>query len=193
MPFEDPHAESAMSTVRRLNCSSLRFLIVDPDGFYRAILRSVFWGFGATTILEAETPEDALDIFRHHDIDLITTEWARPETPELIRTIRRSQTRNFMLPIFVVTCETTRRNVFEARDAGANEVLAKPISAKILFDRIYDVVNTPRVFVRASSYLGPDRRRFRSTTYDGPERRDGDPAKDADRRHEEPERQVASA
>lgn len=181
-----------MSTVRRLNCSSLRFLIIDPDSFYRAILRSVFWGFGATTILEAETAEEALDIFRHHELDLITTEWAGADTATLIRTIRRSPGRNFMLPIFVVTCETTRRDVFEARDAGANEVLAKPISAKILFDRIYDVVNNPRVFVRASRYLGPDRRRFRSTTYDGPERRDGDHARDADRRHEEPEIQVAS-
>jgi len=183
-----------MSTVRRLNCSSLRILIVDPDSFYRSILRSVFWGFGATTILEAGTAEEALDIFRNHDIDLMTTEWALVDTPAdaMIRTIRRSTTRNFMLPIFVVTAETTRRNVFDARDAGANEVLAKPISAKIVFDRIYDVINNPRVFVRTSGYLGPDRRRFRSTTYDGPERRGDDDGENA-QYHPEPERRAARA
>jgi len=70
-----------MSTVRRLNCSSLRFLIVDPDAFYRAILRSVFWGFGAKTILEAGTAEEAIGIFRNHDIDLMTSEWSRLDAP----------------------------------------------------------------------------------------------------------------
>jgi len=181
-----------MSTVRRLNCSSLRFLIVDPDAFYRAILRSVFWGFGAKTILEAGTAEEAIGIFRNHDIDLMTSEWSRLDASALIKTFRRSSSANFMLPIFVVTSETTRRNVFAARDAGANEVLAKPIAAKTLFDRVYDVLNNPRVFVQTSSYLGPDRRRFRATPYHGPDRRVDDAPGDV-QRQSEPERQAAGA
>lgn len=183
-----------MSPVRQLNCSSLRFLIIDADSFYRSLLRSMFWGFGATRILEAEAAEEALELFRQYDIDVITTEWARLGAPagKMIETIRTSSSRNFMLPVFVVTSETTRRNVFAARDAGANEVLAKPISTRALFDRLYDVVTNPRVFVRTDAYLGPDRRRFRSTPHDGPRRREDDEA-DASRCRAEPTPRTASA
>lgn len=183
-----------MSPVRQLNCSSLRFLIVDPESFYRSILGSVFRGFGAKTTFEAGTAEAALQIFHNHDIHLIVTEWARLGAPaeEMIKAIRTSSSRNFMLPVFVVTSETTRRNVSAARDAGANEVLAKPISTRALFDRLYDVVTNPRVFVRTDAYLGPDRRRFRSTPHDGPRRREDDEA-DANRSRAEPTPRMANA
>jgi hypothetical protein len=51
--------------------------------------------------------------------------------------------------------------------------MAKPISAKSLYQRILNVVANPRPFIKTKSYFGPDRRRNVNPTYVGPERRKG--------------------
>ena len=66
-----------------------------------------------------------------------------------------------------------RRRVTVARDAGVTEFLAKPISAKGLYQRILNVVANPRPFIKTKTYFGPDRRRNTNNTYVGPERRVG--------------------
>jgi hypothetical protein len=53
------------------------------------------------------------------------------------------------------------------------EFLAKPISAKSLYERILNVVANPRPFIKTKSYFGPDRRRNVNSSYVGPERRKG--------------------
>jgi hypothetical protein len=60
-----------------------------------------------------------------------------------------------------------------ARDAGVTEFLAKPISAKGLYQRILNVVASPRPFIKTKTYFGPDRRRNTNNAYIGPERRVG--------------------
>jgi two-component system chemotaxis response regulator CheY len=51
--------------------------------------------------------------------------------------------------------------------------MAKPISAKALYQRILNVVANPRPFIKTKSYFGPDRRRNVTSNYVGPERRKG--------------------
>jgi hypothetical protein len=60
-----------------------------------------------------------------------------------------------------------------ARDAGVTEFLAKPISAKGLYQRIVNVVANPRPFIKTKTYFGPDRRRNVNPNYVGTERRKG--------------------
>ncbi len=45
-----------------------------------------------------------------------------------------------------------------ARDAGANVVVAKPLSPEILLQRIHWVARESRSFIVAPNYAGPDRR-----------------------------------
>jgi hypothetical protein len=53
------------------------------------------------------------------------------------------------------------------------EFLAKPISAKGLYQRVLNVVANPRPFIKTKTYFGPDRRRNTTNAYIGPERRIG--------------------
>ena len=53
-----------------------------------------------------------------------------------------------------------------ARDAGANEVLAKPVSVHNLVRRLLSVIENPRPFVSCPTYFGPDRR-FKIEGYPG--------------------------
>jgi DNA-binding response OmpR family regulator len=73
----------------------------------------------------------------------------------------------------MLTGHSEKRRVTAARDAGVTEFLAKPISAKGLYERIVNVVASPRPFIKTATYFGPDRRRNVSTSYVGPERRKG--------------------
>ena len=57
-----------------------------------------------------------------------------------------------------------------ARDAGVDEFIAKPVTAKALLARINSIVNHRRPFIRTGRYFGPDRRR-KNMPFDGPEKR----------------------
>jgi len=66
---------------------------------------------------------------------------------------------NPFVPIIMLTAHSSMERVIQARDSGVNEFLAKPVTAKGLYNRIATVIESPRQFVRASEYFGPDRRR----------------------------------
>jgi DNA-binding response OmpR family regulator len=80
---------------------------------------------------------------------------------------------NPFVPIIMLTGHTEKQRVTAARDAGITEFLAKPISAKALYQRIVNVVANPRPFIKTKTYFGPDRRRAINPNYVGPERRKG--------------------
>ncbi len=68
----------------------------------------------------------------------------------------------------------------DARDAGANEFLAKPFTAQLIYSRIQALIESHRPFIKCKVYFGPDRRRKKGPPPDGWERRgqDKDAAKD---------------
>jgi two-component system chemotaxis response regulator CheY len=79
------------------------------------------------------------------------------------------------VPVILITAHTDMRRIESARDAGITEALCKPVTAKNLYDRIVEVLERPRQFVRATEFIGPDRRRRRSgSSYGGPKRRSED-------------------
>ena len=49
-----------------------------------------------------------------------------------------------------------------ARDSGVTEYLIKPFTAKVLLERVNEIVENPRSFVLCKNYIGPDRRRTSS-------------------------------
>ena len=76
----------------------------------------------------------------------------------------------------MMTGHTDRRRVLEARDAGVNEFVAKPLTARALIDRLRSVIDNERGWVKSNSYTGPDRRRKANPAYPGPFRRIADKA-----------------
>ncbi len=74
-----------------------------------------------------------------------------------IRTNREVPDR--FVPFIMVSGAADQFVVEQARDTGVTEFMAKPYSARSVADRILAVVNSPRQFVLAPGYFGPDRRR----------------------------------
>ena len=73
--------------------------------------------------------------------------------------------------MIMLTGHTQIDQVRQARDAGINEFLAKPVSVKTIMTRLVAVIEHPRPYVRTKAYFGPCRRRRGSEEYRGPERR----------------------
>jgi DNA-binding response OmpR family regulator len=78
------------------------------------------------------------------------------------------------VPVIMVTGHSTLHHVQEARDAGVDELLTKPVAARDLVDRLFQVVEHRRAFVKTDGYFGPERRRRADLSYTGPKRRAGD-------------------
>ena len=74
-------------------------------------------------------------------------------------------------PGLVVTGQVHADAIIAARDAGVDEIMAKPVSAGVLASHTHDAVDDRRPFIDMAAYFGPDRRRHDSASYDGPDRR----------------------
>ena len=160
----------------RIEFNRLRFLVIDDNAHMRRILRTLLHGFGAREVYEAEDGASGLEAFTHYVPDIIIVDWAMPifDGLELTQMIRQpGANANPYVSIIMLTGHSEKRRVVAARDAGITEFLAKPISAKALYQRIMTIVLNPRPFIKTRSYFGPDRRRNVNINYVGVERRKG--------------------
>jgi CheY-like chemotaxis protein len=154
--------------------SRLSFLVVDDNTHMRQILRALLHSFGARNVREAVDGATGLDAFVHYDPDIVLLDWNMPifDGIELTQMIRQPDSMNNpYVPIILITGHTEQHRIIAARNAGVNEILAKPVSSKALYQRIVSVVVNPRPFLRTKDYFGPDRRRDAKMAYHGPERR----------------------
>jgi CheY-like chemotaxis protein len=160
----------------RIDFNRLRFLVIDDNPHMRRIIRTLLHGLGTRDVFEADDGATGLDAFTHNVPDIVLIDWAMPvfDGLELTKMIRETEgTANPYVPIIMITGHTEKDRVTAARDAGITEFLAKPISAKALYQRIANVVAHPRPFIKTKTYFGPDRRRNTNPNYAGPERRAG--------------------
>lgn len=155
------------------NLSRIRVLVVEKHASMRKIIRDVLLELGVKNVMLAETPAAAFEMFREQPADLVLTDWAPGfDGLKFLELVRRSDdSPNAYAPVVMVTAYTELRHVCQARDAGMNEFLAKPFSAKLIYYRIKAIIENPRLYVRNSDYFGPDRRRRRAT-FEGYDRRD---------------------
>jgi two-component system, chemotaxis family, chemotaxis protein CheY len=160
----------------RVDLTRLRFLVIDDNAHMRRILRMLLHSYGAREVYEAEDGAAGLEAFKHCLPDIVITDWVMPifDGLEVTQIIRQDGTNpNPYVPIIMLTGYSEKRRVVAARDAGVTEFLAKPISSKALYQRILSVVASPRPFIKAKNYFGPDRRRNVNANYVGPQRRRG--------------------
>src|SRR3984885_8770340 len=160
----------------RIDFNRLRMLVIDDNAHMRRILRTLLHSFGTREVYEAEDGASGLEAFMHHIPDIVITDWVMPifDGLELTQMIRQPGANpNPYVAIIMLTGHSEKKRVVAARDAGVTEFLAKPISAKALYQRIMNIVANPRPFIKTKTYFGPDRRRNTAKAYIGPERRVG--------------------
>ncbi len=164
---------------RTLKAGALSVLVVDDQPFYRTLLADVLRNIGVNNVEIAENGMDAWDALDHMVPDIIIADWIMPEMDglTLTRKIRAlNNERLKMVPIIMVTSNNLRSQIEEARNAGVDTFILKPISLKAVWDRVKEVIEMPRDFIITNNYSGPCRRsRKPSQNYFGPYRRADDP------------------
>ncbi|WP_170294950.1 response regulator [Roseospira navarrensis] len=141
--------------------SSMTVLIIDDNKFSRSLLTTQLANYGIRDVMECGDGVEGLKRLQQDPIHLILLDYEM--TPlngaEFARLVRRdSSILNPEVPIIMVSGYSDLAHVTEARDAGINEFLSKPVSADILFKRITHTLLHPRPFIRTEKYVGPQPR-----------------------------------
>jgi CheY-like chemotaxis protein len=163
----------------RINLEKVELLLVDDSVPSLNLLSQVLVGFGVTNLTRAENAKAAQTLLRERTFDLVisATNMAGIDGYELVKWLRRGALEaNRYLAVILVSGHTPPSHVFKARDAGANFTIAKPITPKIVLERILWAAKEDRQFIECGTYLGPDRR-FKN---------DGPPSGAKGRRREDP-------
>lgn len=152
----------------------LNVLVVDDNRHMRTLVRSILNALGIRNVIEADDGSTAMKTLKTMDADIVICDWQMDPMDGITFTklIRKSEeSPNIYVPIIMLTGHTEMSRVVTARDAGVNEFLAKPVSAKNIYQRIKMILDNPRQYIRTKEYFGPDRRRRADPSYNGPERR----------------------
>jgi two-component system, chemotaxis family, chemotaxis protein CheY len=152
---------------------NITVLVVETSESMFSITKNVLMSFGVNQIYSAFDAAEGFRTFNRIKPDLLIMDWMGEAErglglTQLIRKDERSV--NPFVPIILMTGYSQKKRVLMARDMGITEFLVKPFTAKALYQRIEQLIERPRLFVKSDSYFGPDRRRKRDQ-YKGPERR----------------------
>ncbi len=154
--------------------ADIQVLIVDDSRQMRHLMRALLKAAGVYRVAEAETALEAFALMNKSKVDIILADWKMQPVDGIAftRMVRLSaDSPDPTAPILMLTAHTEASRVAAARDAGVTGFLKKPISARMLFDRMSSALLDDRPFVRAPDFFGPDRRRGAASNYAGPFRR----------------------
>ena len=158
----------------RVDFSQHRVLLVGPKTHALQLLRSVMAIAGVGKMVHVEEARRALELLgmeHFHAVFYDERMNKAPERPFLVAARRDEAMLNPMLPIFEFQERARRRNVEKARDLGVTDVLTVPISPKTLVTKLQVATHSPRPFIVANEFFGPDRRAKARPTYFGRDRR----------------------
>ncbi len=148
---------------------SLCVLVVDDNQYMRKMVRTLLVNCGVKDIYEATDGIAALDSIRTVAPDVVILDWEMPllSGPELVRIVRSPGVFPMPdVPIIMLTAHGERWRVVEAVRLGVNEYLAKPVSAKSLYDRLVAITLQPRPNVQLGDYYGPEPRKLMTDALD---------------------------
>ena len=62
------------------------------------------------------------------------------------------------MPVIMISGHAANSKVMKSRDCGASFVVTKPLTPRVLLQRLIWLANDERQFIECETYVGPDRR-----------------------------------
>lgn len=150
----------------RVNLEKAAVLLLEDSPLSLDILVQVLTGFGIKDFRKCATVDDAKAAAADAPLDIMMVAAALPgdeDGYDFVRWLRRARLQpNSFTPVIMLTGHTQQSKVAKARDCGANFIIAKPLTASVVLERIIWVSRDKRPFVETDTYMGPDRR-FKNT------------------------------
>lgn len=149
--------------------ASANILLAEDSPFMSDLIGAMLEAFGVTRVQRTGDGQEALHLMENspEPIDLVIADWQMEPMSGMafLKHVRQElQGRARRMPIIICTAHTDLERVIALRDAGANEVLTKPVSPASVYERLTRALIRPRPFVAEDAYTGPCRRRRRKET-----------------------------
>lgn len=141
---------------------ALTVLAVDDSKHMRLLLAEILRTLGVGRILVAGDGDEAWSHYLTHKPDVIITDAAMKPMDgfTLVRRLREAEDRDMgRTPIIMVSAHSELSAVERARDVGVTEFLCKPLSPRLLYERLIEVINRPRQYIDSAAFSGVDPRR----------------------------------
>ena len=125
------------------------------------LIKVALKAFDVPKVIAVETPDECLQEFRDRPFDAAIIDWRLKDHDglALIRQIRKDLPDPLcQIPIVLCTGYSELSRVIEARDAGINEMLCKPVAPKALYLKLKSALSCDRMFMTTETYVGPERR-----------------------------------
>ena len=138
-----------------------KVLVVDDEYYSRKVIRTLLLAVGMSKIFDAESGARGLEMIRMVVPDVVLVDWEMPnmDGAAFAKTVRNPGGFPYPnVPIIMLTGHSERWRVEEAMRLGVNEYLLKPVSSKMLCDRLVTTLTKPRSIVRVGKYYGPEPR-----------------------------------
>ncbi len=135
--------------------------LIEPNKFERQIIVDILKNAGVENIKVFAAQEDVFTVLARASANVIIASY---ETMPLdgaawTKAFRRSRALKCRkAAIFITSGAFSRTMAEDCRHAGANALIGKPLSAKVLLATIKKVLTQPREFIDAEGYVGPCRR-----------------------------------
>lgn len=144
----------------------------------RSIIGTILNSVGIGNIRYAADGRRGLEAVHEFQPDICFVDYEMPVMNGLdfISAVRTLSHDARYLPIIMLSGHSDLPRIVAARDRGVTEFLSKPVTAKLILQRLEAVILNPRPFIDSEHYFGPDRRRTRNSAYDGELRRASDKA-----------------
>ena len=144
-----------------LKLEDAKVLVVDSQLHTRRLLKDALHMIGFRRMDDIGKLDDlasAVEIFEPHLI-LVDIDEQHKFVCRSIKNIRnRKFGANPFVAIIALTWEPVSSTIGEVLAAGTDDVVMKPVSPKILRDRVTNLIKNRKDFVVTSEYVGPDRR-----------------------------------
>ena len=139
-------------------------LVVEANDLEAEILEQILGGFKVRGVTRFRTTHDLQDHLGRDAAELVIVGAAAPvagaaDGYDFIRWARRHKVEAIRTAaVILLAGHTLQGNVVRARDCGASFVIAKPITPRILYERMMWLAKDARGFIETKGYAGPDRR-----------------------------------
>lgn len=144
-----------------MNLKDWTVCVLEPNKFEGQIIVDLLRNAGVDKVrafTDVEAATEVLEIY-NANIVIASFEMTDGDAATWTRVFRRNKKMaNRRAAVFVTSGAFSLSMAEQCRHAGANALIGKPISAKVLLATIKKVLSNPRPFIEAEGYVGPCRR-----------------------------------
>jgi two-component system chemotaxis response regulator CheY len=130
-----------------MDISAVKVLLVDDNPNMRLLMTTLLSAVGILDIREADSARNGLDLLKTWVPSIALIDYLMPEMNgmDMTRAIRSDADSTLAcMPVIIVTGHGETENIQKAAEAGANDFIVKPFTARILIGRIQRCLRDPR-------------------------------------------------